>query len=105
MSPPAKWQNREEIFKMKKEVLNLDEIRKKTVLSFSEGCAYMGVSHSTMYKKTARRVIPHYKPAGKKVYFNRLELDAWLQRNRVTPLDELTQTAQDYCLKAKQRGR
>ncbi len=70
----------------------------KEVLTFEEAAIYMGVAKSYLYKQTANKVIPHYKPNGKMVYFNRLELEAWLQSNRVTPTDEVEQQAQAYCM-------
>ena len=60
----------------------------KEVLTSEEAARYMGVSKSYLYKLTMKQEIPHYKPMGKMCYFNRLEIEQWLQRNRVTPTDE-----------------
>ncbi len=43
--------------------------------------------------------VPHYKPFGKLNYFNRLELDQWLQQNRCSTDAELTDKAMHYCRK------
>ena len=43
--------------------------------------------------------IPHYKPMGKMCYFNRLELEQWLQSNRIATATEIEQQAQTYCMK------
>lgn len=48
----------------------------KEVLTSDEAAAYMGVSKSHLYKLTMRGEVPHYKPTGKMVYFNRQELEA-----------------------------
>lgn len=69
-------------------------ISQKEVLSASEAATYMNVSLSHLYKLTAERKVPHFKPMGKMVYFNRLELESWLQRNRVATDAELEQQAQ-----------
>ena len=74
---------------------NLDT---KEVLTTTEAAQYMGVSKSYLYKLTMRQEIPHYKPCGKMVYFNRVELVAWLQRNRVATDEEINQKAQTYCV-------
>ncbi len=66
----------------------------KEVLTSDEAAKYMGVSKSYLYKLTMQQKIPHYKPLGKMCYFNRLELEGWLQTNRVATADELSQTAQ-----------
>lgn len=71
----------------------------KEVLTSNEAASYMGVSKSYLYKLTMERQIPHYKPMGKMMYFNRLELEQWLQSNRVSTDAELTQQAQAYCMK------
>ena len=71
----------------------------KEVLTSDEAAKYMGVSKSYLYKLTMRQQIPHYKPMGKMVYFNRLELEQWLQNNRVSTDTEISQQAQAYCMK------
>ena len=71
----------------------------KEVLTSDEAAKYMGVSKSYLYKLTMRQQIPHYKPRGKMVYFNRLELEQWLQNNRVSTATEISQQAAAYCMK------
>ena len=71
----------------------------KEVLTSDEAAKYMGVSKSYLYKLTMRQQIPHYKPMGKMCYFNRLELEQWLQSNRVSTSTEISQQAQTYCMK------
>ena len=56
---------------------------KKEVLTSDEVARYMGISKSYLYKLTMSLKIPHYKPFGKMCYFNRKEIEAWLQRNKV----------------------
>ena len=55
----------------------------KEVLSFEEARIYMGVSHSYLYKLTASGDIPHSKPKGKLIYFERTKLNVWLLRNPI----------------------
>jgi excisionase family DNA binding protein len=71
----------------------LDEqnLLQKTVLNFNEACTYLDVSQSHLYKLTSTRQIPHFCPQGKKLYFNRTELDVWLQRNRQSTSEEIEQ--------------
>ena len=45
----------------------------KNVLTFDEACTYTGISY--MYKLTCGSRIPHYKPNGKNIYFDRAELE------------------------------
>lgn len=69
----------------------------KEVLTSDEAARYLGVSMSYLYKLTMRREIPHYKPLGKKCYFNRHELEDWLQSNRVATASEISDEAARYC--------
>ena len=71
----------------------------KEVLTSDEAAKYMGISKSYLYKLTMRQQIPHYKPMGKMCYFNRAELEQWLQSNRVSTSTEISQQAQAYCMK------
>lgn len=71
----------------------------KEVLTSEEVARYMGVSRSYLYKLTMRREIPHYKPRGKICYFNRQEVEQWLQSNRVATDTELNNQANNYCMK------
>ncbi len=71
----------------------------KEVLTADEVVRYMGISKSYLYKLTMKQEIPHYKPMGKMCYFNRLELEQWLQCNRVSTCAELAERAQAFFLK------
>lgn len=67
----------------------------KEVLTSDEAAKYLGVSKSSLYKWTMSRSIPHYKsPTGKMCFFNRKEIEAWMQSQRVATDDELEQQAQ-----------
>jgi excisionase family DNA binding protein len=68
----------------------------KTVLTFDEVVAYTGLSRSYLYKLTSAGLIPHSKPMGKQLYFNREEIDQWLLRNQVRTAAELEQEATSY---------
>ncbi|HKM94486.1 MAG TPA: helix-turn-helix domain-containing protein [Prolixibacteraceae bacterium] len=72
---------------------------KKEVLSFNEAAIYLEVSHSHLYKMTSTGVVPSYKPNGKKLYFNRKELDSWLLSNKQFSQQEIEQEAANYLLK------
>ncbi len=74
-------------------------ITSKEVLTSREAARYLGISQSYLYKLTMRQQIPHYKPMGKMCYFNRHELEGWLQSNRIGTAAEAAQQAQEYCMK------
>lgn len=88
---------------MDNEILNrLERIEKivlsqKSVLTFDEVTLFTGLSKSHLYKLTSSQKIPHYKPTGKLLYFERSELEKWLLQNPVITADEIEQKAVDYC--------
>jgi excisionase family DNA binding protein len=96
--------NEELILNKLSEIANkLDEqnLLQKTVLNFNEACSYLDVSQSHLYKLTSTRQIPHFCPQGKKLYFNRTELDAWLQRNRQSTSEEIDQEVNAKLIKSR----
>lgn len=72
---------------------------KKEVLNFNEAAQYLEVSHSHLYKLTSSGFVPSYKPNGKKLYFNRTELDKWLLSNRHDTNEDVEQQASEYLMK------
>lgn len=75
----------------------------KEVLNFNDACNYLDISASHLYKLTSQKSIPHFCPQGKKLYFNRTELDEWLQRNRQSSTDEIETMAANYLLTHKRK--
>lgn len=75
----------------------------KEVLNFNDACSYLDISASHLYKLTSQKQIPHFCPQGKKLYFNRTELDEWLQRNRQSSTDEIETMAANYLLTKKRK--
>jgi excisionase family DNA binding protein len=73
-------------------------------LKFEEAAEYLGLSKSHLYKLTCSNKIPHYKPSGKRVYFAKSELDAWLLRNPIKTNTEIEQAATDYLTNGRKRG-
>ncbi len=66
----------------------------KATLTLEEASTYTGISKSYLYKLTSTGRVPHFKPEGKTIYFDRVELDGWLKRNRVKTNDEIEQEAE-----------
>lgn len=64
-------------------------ISNKVVLNFEEVVDYTGLSSSYLYKLTSKGDIPFYRPNGKQIYFNKSEIDEWLQRNRSKTNEEI----------------
>jgi excisionase family DNA binding protein len=67
-------------------------------LDLAEAAAYLRQSKSHLYHLTSAGHIPYYKPNGKKIYFKKADLDAYLLRNRHAGTAELEELASAYSL-------
>ncbi len=70
----------------------------KEVLTLDEAAQYTGMKKSYLYKLTASKAIPHYKPNGKNCFFRRTELEDWLTTNPVATVADLNGQARAYCM-------
>ena len=73
----------------------------KNVLSFDEASKFLNLSKSYLYKLTSGNLIPHYKPQGKMLYFEKVELEAWLRQNPIKTQAQIEQESQKYILNSR----
>ncbi len=78
-------------------------VANKEVLTFEEACEYTGISRSYLYKLTAAREIPHSKPNGKMLFFEKTKLNTWLLQNGRKSRSEIETEALNYTFKNKRR--
>lgn len=76
----------------------------KNVLCFEDVALLTGLSKSHLYKLTYSHQIPHYKPNGKQLYFDRGEIEAWMKQNKVATIDEIDSEATNYLVTGKMAG-
>lgn len=69
----------------------------KELLSFKEACDYLKMSADSLYKLTANKKVPHYKP-GKRILFDKDRLDAWLEDHYVRSEKEIISAAKSFTL-------
>ena len=55
----------------------------KEILNMKDVCQYLDISQSLLYKLTCTGEIPHFKPRGKMIFFEKKELIAWIKSNKV----------------------
>lgn len=72
-----------EIFELLSRVSKLEQSiwLTKNVLTFKEAAEYLGIAESYLYKLTSQKVIPHSKPNGGLLRFDRKELEMWAMQN------------------------
>jgi excisionase family DNA binding protein len=92
-----------ELHEQLERIENLLQAQKK-VLNLNEAAELTGFSKSYLYKMTSKGLIPHYKPTGKQIFFNRVELEQWLLNNRQTTQEEAEKEALSYVTLKKKGG-
>ena len=78
-------------------------IANKEVLTFEETCDYTGISRSYLYKLTAAGNIPHSKPNGKLIFFEKKRIVSWLLQNERKSIQEIEVEAVAYTLSNKRK--
>ena len=86
----------EKVEQLQKRVTDLENVLNvaKDVMNLEEAALFTGMSKSSLYKLTHRQVIPHYKPNGKLIYFEKTELLNWMRQNRTSSSTEIGEKAQ-----------
>jgi excisionase family DNA binding protein len=84
-------------------VLELEQtiFHTKNIFSFDEASKFLNLSKSYLYKLTSGNLIPHYKPQGKMLYFEKEELEAWLRQNPIKTQAQIAREAQQYVMSKK----
>lgn len=77
----------------------------KNVLTLDEVALVTGLSKGHIYRLTSTHGIPHYKPNGRNLYFNKNEVEEWLLRNRVDTIEEINNRATTYVATHKRYNR
>lgn len=61
--------------------INESLLTQKSILDIDDLARYTNISKQTLYKYTANHSIPHHK-VGKKLFFSKKEIDAWILRSQ-----------------------
>lgn len=70
------------------------------ILDAEQAADFLNMALPTLYEKTCRKLIPHFKQ-GKKLYFKRSELQEWIQAGKVKTQKEIEQEAENYVFRRK----
>ena len=71
----------------------------KEYLTASETALYLGISKHSLYKLTARRVFPLYKPNNKLIYIRRQDIDDWISESVQSSMMQMSKKANTYLIK------
>lgn len=83
--------------KLIESIKSMIEVEEKP-LTFEEAKAFLQVSSSTLYKLTHKKQIPHMKPGGGKLYFDKKDLIKWMTRNLVKSQGQIDEEASNYLM-------
>ena len=82
-------------------LIKMQNILAKEVLDIKEASAFTGYSISTLHTYCHRGNLSYYKPRGKRVFFKKEELIAWMLRNKHMSNEELESDAENYLINNK----
>lgn len=68
------------------------------IISIEEACDLLNLAKPTIYTRTSKGTIPHFK-RGKKLYFRRSELLAWIDEGRRNTIDQEKAHTNNYLSK------
>jgi excisionase family DNA binding protein len=67
------------------------------ILCVKEASRFLKLKINTLYEKTSRKLIPHFKK-GNKLYFHLAELQDWIKHGKVKTFQEIENDAINYNL-------
>jgi excisionase family DNA binding protein len=88
---------REALTEILREVKQRADANIPDILNVSEAAAFLKLQISTLYEKTATRLIGHFKK-GNRLYFHRKDLEDWLREGRVKTQRELQGEASTFTM-------
>lgn len=80
-----------------KQLNRIEEILKSQnaePMSLEQACNYLGFKKSYLYKLTSMKLVPYFKPNGKKIYFEKSDLNNWIFQNRHKTKVEIEEEAE-----------
>lgn len=73
------------------------QTNEQEIMTIKEASVYLRLKVQTIYEKTSLKLIPHFKK-GKKLYFNKKELQEWLATGKIKTKSEFESNASTYTL-------
>lgn len=70
------------------------------ILDVQQAARFLKMKITTLYEKTSRKLIPHFKK-GNKLYFHLSELRQWINQGKVKTSDEIACEAITFTLNKK----
>jgi len=84
----------DQIFQQLEEIKKQIHVNNVEFLDTDEAAKYLKLKKSYLYLLIHKNEIPFYKPNGKKVYFNKIELNEWILKSKRKTNDEIAEEYQ-----------
>ena len=80
-----------------------EQAEMKELMSIDDVANYTGLKVGYLYQLTSKRILPHYKPTGKLLFFKRSEIDDFFFSKKRKSMVELEQEATNFSLTNKKK--
>ncbi len=84
-----KYLNINKIYELLTEIKQLINHNNLELLDVNQAAEYLKLQRSYIYSLIHQKKIPYYKPLGKRVYFNKLELNKWITESKTKSIKEV----------------
>ncbi len=84
-----KYLNINKIYELLTEIKQLINHQSLELLDLNQAAEYLKLKPSYIYSLIHQKKIPYHKPLGKRVYFNKLELNKWITKAKIKSVEEV----------------
>ena len=84
-----KYLNINKVYELLTEIKQLINHQNVELLDINQAAEFLKLKPSYIYSLIHQKKIPYYKPLGKRVYFNKLELNKWITESKIKSVDEV----------------
>ena len=81
--------NINKIYELLDEIKQLINHKNLELLDVNQAAEHLKLQPSYIYSLIHQKKIPYYKPLGKRVYFNKLELNKWITKSKIKSVEEV----------------
>ena len=81
--------NINKIYELLSEIKQLINHQNLEPLDLKQAAEYLKLKPSYLYSLTHQKKIPHFKPGGKKIYFDKVELNKWITASKIKSVEEV----------------
>jgi excisionase family DNA binding protein len=81
--------NAKKFFDELEEIKSLITVSNAEFIGIEEASKHLRLSKTYLYSLVHKGKLPFYKPNGKKIYFNKIELNDWIAKSKIKTTEEL----------------